>query len=66
MAPSPARRYLAAMDAETRTFVEEWMRDNADVLDEIVRMQAADPRTAYGAALERQMAALDTDRRPDA
>ena len=54
------------MDEEIRTFIAEWMRENADIIDEIVRLQAAKPQTPYGAALRAQLDALDTDHRPDA
>src|SRR5258706_8942098 len=49
---------------KTGTFIDEWMRDNADLIDEIIRLAAARGMTPYGAAIRAQLDALDTERCP--
>jgi hypothetical protein len=54
------------MDEEIRTFIADWMRQNADLIEAIIRHQAESPQTRYGAAVRAQLDALETERRPDA
>ncbi len=47
------------------TFIEAWLRKNAGVLEEVVRLEGSKPHTRYGAAVARALAYLST-KRPDA
>jgi hypothetical protein len=46
------------MKEEIDAFVAAWLADNQGVLDEIVAIQADDPKTPYGAAVAAAMATV--------
>ena len=54
------------MSPEARTFIEAWLRDNAPIIDDVVRLEGQRLGAPYGAAVARLFAAMDTERRPDA
>ena len=54
------------MNGETKALIEGWVREHGSILDRIAELEAANPRSRYGAAIAAYLAALDTERRPDA
>lgn len=56
--PRPGPGYDGGMENPNQTFVAEWLRDNAAVLDEVVALQGDYLTTPYGAAVAAAMASV--------
>lgn len=58
--------YPSIMDDGVKTFIADWMADNAPLFSDIMAPEAATPQRPYSAALAAWLGVLDTERRPDA